>query len=65
MRFSGVLDRLRHNYWQNDIPKINKTTYGVTFTAMAPIFTILAFGFVIAISILFLECASYGGRRVK
>jgi hypothetical protein len=65
MRLSGVLGRLRQNYWQSNIPKINNTSYGITFTAMAPIFTNLAFGILIAISILFLECAFYGGRHVK
>lgn len=53
---SGVLHRLRQHYWKNGIPKINKTSYGITFTAMAPLFTILAFGIVIAILILLLEC---------
>jgi len=62
MRLCGVMDRLRHNYWQNDRPKINKTSYGITFKAMAPIFTTLGFGILIAISILFLECAFHRGR---
>ena len=65
MRLCGVMDRLRQNYWQNDRPKINKTSYGITFTAMAPIFTTLAFGILIAISILFLECAFHRVRHVK
>ena len=65
MRLNGVLARLRHNYWQSDIPKINRTSYGITFTAMAPIFITLALGILIAISILFLECAFHRGRRVK
>jgi hypothetical protein len=65
MRLCGVLDRLRRNYWQSNIPKINKTSYGITFAAMAPIFTALAFGILIATSILFLECAFHRGRHVK
>lgn len=65
MRLSGVLQRLRQNYWQNDIPRINKTSYGITFTAMAPIFIVLAFGMVIAISILFLECGFQRNMHIK
>jgi hypothetical protein len=65
MKISGVLYRLRQNYWQSDIPKINKTSYGITFKAMAPIFTILAFGAVIAISILFSECGFHRRKHTK
>jgi hypothetical protein len=55
MLLSGVLHRLRQLYWQSGIPRINKTSYGIAFTAMAPIFTILAFGILIAVLILLLE----------
>jgi hypothetical protein len=55
MLLSGVLHRLRQLYWQNDVPRINKTSYGIAFAAMAPIFTILAAGILVAILILLLE----------
>jgi hypothetical protein len=56
MLLSGVLHRLRLLYWRNDVPRINKTSYGIAFAAMAPIFAILAFGILISVSMLLLEC---------